>query len=321
MRRRTVLALVVSVALTAGGTNASAADRPRLEATGYAMAGSAKPSDITRDGSYLRTIGIDGVTLDGPSRVTRVSSDAHRLRRAAQKHGREAILLVSNYTDTLGDFDEPLAHRMLSSPTRRAAVVSALARAARTFDGVQIDLESLTARDTEGLVAFTRDMRAALTGKSLSMAFMASTSARGYRASGYDLAALEPSLDRLVLMAYDQHGPWSRSGPIGSLPWVRKTLSSFTRTVPDHKIDLGVAAYGYQWGGGDDTLSVPQARKKAGARARWSAKHGEWTAKLPGGRRIWWSDRRSLAARDTLAQRAGVHGVAIWEIGSSSRLL
>jgi spore germination protein len=320
VNRRTVLVLVSVVALTAGATGSSAADRPRLNATGYAMAGSAEPSDITRDGGYLRTIGIDGVTLDGPDAVTSVAPDAHRLRRAAQRHGRKAVLLVSNYTDALGDFDEPLAHRMLTSAGHRASVVSALVRAARGFDGVQVDLESLKTRDLDGLVAFTRELRAALPGRSLSMAVMASSDDRGYRARGYDLAALAPSLDRVVLMAYDQHGPWSSAGPIGSLPWVRRQLAYVVRVLPRTKIDLGVAAYGYQWGGGSDQLTVPQARKKAGSRARWSARHAEWTARLPHGRRLWWSDKRSLVAREKLARAAGVHGVAIWEIGSSGRL-
>jgi spore germination protein len=227
---------------------------------------------------------------------------------------------VSNYSDALGDFDEELAHRMLTSAQHRAAVVSDLARAARRFDGVQIDLESLAARDLDGLVAITREMRAALPTASLSMAFMASTDARGYRTRGYDLTALAPSLDRMVLMAYDQHGPWSSAGPIGSLPWVRRQLAYFTRVVPDRKVDLGVAAYGYQWGGGTDTLTVPRARTTAGTRARWSARHGEWTAKLANGRRLWWSDKRSLVAREKLAREAGIHGVAIWQIGSSGRL-
>ena len=162
VHRRALVSLATAVALAASVSTASAADRPRLDVTGYAQAGSARPSDVTRDGGYLRTIGVDGVTLDGPGRITRVSSEAHRLRRSAQRHGRQAILLVSNYTDALGDFDEPLAHRMLTSPARRAAVVASLARAARPFDGVQIDLESLRARDTRGLVSFTRAVRRAL---------------------------------------------------------------------------------------------------------------------------------------------------------------
>ncbi len=320
-RPRTLLSLLLAVALAAPVSSASAAPH-RLEATGYALAGSATPRDLTRDGSYLRTIGVDGVTLDGPRAVTALSPEADLLRSRAQRAGKQAVLLVSNYTDALGDFDEPLAHRMLSSRSNRAAVVRSLVRRARHFDGVQVDLESLLARDRSGLVLFTRELRAALPRRtSLSMAFMASGDAAGYRARGYDMARLGRVLDRLVLMAYDQHGPtWSGAGPIGSLRWVRSELRTFISLVPRRKVDLGVAAYGYQWGGGRATLTVPQARKVAASRARWSPTHGEWHASLPGGRTIWWSDARSLRAREKVARDARVHGVAIWEVGSSGRL-
>lgn len=320
MHGRPALALLLAAGLAVGGSASSAAERRPLNATGYAQAGSATPSDITRDGSYLRTIAIDGVTLDGPDAITPVTKQADALRRSAQRHGRKAVLLVSNYSDAIGDFDERLAHQMLASASRRAAVIAELTSAARRFDGIQIDLESLAARDRDDLVAFTRELDAAAPRAALSMAFMASTDSAGYRDRGYDLTALSQHLDRMVLMAYDQHGPWSGAGPIGSLPWVRRELGYFTSVLPESKIDLGVAAYGYQWGGGADQLTVPQARRKAGSRAHWSAKHGEWTAKLPKGRRIWWSDRRSLRAREKIARQAGVHGVAIWQIGSSGRL-
>lgn len=319
--RRTLLVVSSLVLLTGHACSAHAAKPWPLEATGYALEGSAMPSHVTRDGSYLRTIGVDGITLDGPSAVTSVSAEATSLRRAAQKHDRTAILLVSNYTDELGDFDEDLAYAMLSSPTNRAAVVAELVAEARGFDGVQIDLESLAARDTAGLTAFTRELEAALpTSAQVSMAFMASRNTAGYRARGYDLVALSRTLDRMVLMAYDQHGPWSGPGPIGSLAWVRKELAYFTSVLPRAKVDLGVAAYGYQWNGGADNLTVGQARARAGSRATWSTTHGEWHATLRNGRTLRWSDRRSLVAREKIARAYRVHGTAIWQIGSSGRL-
>lgn len=317
-----LVVLLASVALLAPVHAADAASARRLDVTGYALAGEARTSDVTRDGRYLRAIGVDGVVLAGPRAVTAVGDEAHALRRAAQRHDRRAVLLVSNYTDALGDFDEPLAFRMLSSHSNRAAVVRSLVRQARAFDGVQVDLESLAPRDTAGLVAFTRELRRALPRRaSLSMAVMASSDDAGYRARGYDLRRLARSLDRVVLMAYDQHGPtWSGPGAIGSVRWVRSELRFLTSRVPRRKVDLGVAAYGYQWGGGAGTLTVPHARRLAGDRARWSRKHAEWHARLPGGRTIWWSDRRSLRAREKVARAAGVRGVAIWQVGSSGRL-
>jgi spore germination protein len=320
-RRRTAIALTLAVVLLVGGSASAATAARAPVATGYALAGAATTSDVTRDGRYLRTIAISGVALDGPDGVSAIRPQVHELRRAAHRHGRKAVLLVSNYSNALRDFDEPLAHRMLTSPAHRASVVRALTRAARGFDGIEVDLESLEARDLDGLVAFTRELRAALPRKTLSMAFMASGDRAGYRARGYDLPALADHLDRMVLMAYDQHGPtWSGPGPIGSLSWVKRELRYFTSVLPNRKVDLGVGAYGYQWGGGPTHLTVAQARQRAGSKARWSARHGEWTARLPGGRTIWWSDRRSLKAREKIARSHGVHGVAVWEIGSSGRL-
>jgi spore germination protein len=332
MTSRSWVALLAAVLLLSGcgaaptptGTVARlAADTP-LDVTGYAMEGSARPASITRDGDLLDTIGIDGVTLVGGSgRVSRVSAEARALRRAASAAGRTPLLLLSNYSNRIGDFDEPTAHRVLASARHRRAAVAALVRRAKGFGGVQIDLESLRKRDTRGLVWFTRAVRRALPrDTSVSMAFMASENARGYAARGYDLRRLAKTLDVAVLMSYDQHGPgWSHSGPIGALPWVRSELAYFLTRVPRHKVDLGAAAYGYRWGGGSRELTVPQARRLAGSRARWVPRYGEWHADLAHGRKIWWDDARSVELRRELAASERLHGLAIWEIGSSGRLV
>lgn len=319
MRRRLAVATALLLVAGCGGEPSSRDDT--FEATGYALAGSATAADVARDGEYLRTIGIDGVVLDGPDGITAVGAETTALREAAQEAGRDAVLLVSNYSDVIGDFDEDLANQMLTDPEARASVVAALVDAAADFDGVQIDLESLATRDSEGLVDFTRELRDALPDDdSVSMAFTASTDVGGYRERGYDLEALDPHLDRLVLMAYDQHGPWSDPGPIADLAWVRSELDYVASVIDPEKIDLGVATYGYQWGTEPDTLTVAEAREAAGDAARWDASAGEWTADLSGGRTLWWSDARSLAVREKIARAAGLHGVAIWQIGASGPL-
>jgi spore germination protein len=288
---------------------------------GYALEGSATAAAITRDGDFLDTIGVDGVSLTARGGVTALSAQAAGLRRAANRAGRPPVLLFSNYNNRIGDFDEPRAHRMLVSPRKRAVVAKALARRAVGFRGVQIDLESLRHRDAKGLVAFTRAVRRALPkGRTISMAFMASGNARGYAARGYHLSALARLLDVAALMTYDQHGPWSGPGPIGALPWVKAELRYFVSRVPRRKVDLGAAAYGYQWGGGASELTVPQARSLAGSGATWSAAYAEWHATLANGRRIWWDDARSVDLRRQLAVAEHLHGLAIWQIGSSGAL-
>ncbi|GAB3656486.1 hypothetical protein GCM10027596_10750 [Nocardioides korecus] len=312
-------ACAVGPAPTAGLVRDTAARSPVV--TGYALAGDAAPATITRDGDLVDTVGVDGVVLLAPDRVSAVDADAQALRDAAHRAGRTAVLLVSNHSDGLGDFDERLAHRVLASASHRRAVARALARRAAGFDGVQLDLEALAPRDRSGLTALTRAVRRALPARTrLSMAVSASDDAAGYRAGGYDLPALARVLDVVVLMSYDQHGPWSQVGPVGALPWVRGQLRTFLRLVPRSKVDLGAAAYGYQWGGGPSELSVPRARELAGSAARWDATAGEWTAALPGGRTLWWDDARSVDLRRRLAAQSGLHGLAVWQLGTSGAL-
>ncbi len=261
------------------------------------------------------------MTLGAPGRVGPVTREMTALRDAARRAGRSPVLLLSNYSDRLGDFDEPAAWRMLSSRAHRRAAARALAVRARGYDGVQLDLESLRRRDLPGLTAFTRAVRRALPrGRTVSMALMTSDSDAGYRALGYDLRTLGRLLDVVVVMTYDQHGPWSGPGPVASLPWVRRTLGFLLTRVPRAKVDLGAAAYGYQWGGGAAELSVPDARRVAGDAARWSERDGEWHATLPGGRTLWWDDARSVEVRRRLAASEGLHGLAIWQLGSSGDL-
>ena len=47
---------------------------------------------------------------------------------------------------------------------------------------------------------------------------------------------------------------------------------------------------------------------------------GEWTARLSDGTRMWWSDGRSYALRLEMATAAGLHGVALWRLGSADPL-
>ena len=44
--------------------------------------------------------------------------------------------------------------------------------------------------------------------------------------------------------------------------------------------------------------------------ATWNTAAGEWTATLPNGEVLWWSDAKSLTARVALAHQYGLTGVA-----------
>lgn len=274
------------------------------------------------------TIGVDGVTVTDDGTGLNPSPDGlAELADAAASGGAVPELLVSNYSESVGDFSPEVGTALLGDPAHRHAVARDLATEAHHLHmrGIQIDLESLRTRDRAGLVAFAAEVERAVhdrlgDGAEVSMAIMASTDADGFRSAGYDLRGLSDHVDRFVLMTYDEHGPWGGPGPIGGLSWAERVVRAAERLgVPADRIDLGVAGYGRVWdadGTGEDrVLTAAGARRLAGDHARWSTRDAEWSAGLPDGRVVHWSDARSFRARVDAASRLGLHGVAMWSLG------
>ena len=327
-----VLALLAPLGAATTATAGAAIQRAEpdgLAVTGYALP-STRPEIVGRDAAALTTVTVSAVSLraDGAS-TTRPEARVAALVESTHAVGLRAELLVGNWSNRLGDFDPEAASALLGDEARIDAVADRLARlvAAGGWDGVNVDLERVRRRDGRGLVAFVSSLRERLpAGSSVTIDVSARTSRSGYRSGGYRLAELAAVVDAVQLMAYDQHGPgWSGPGPIGGLPWVRRSLAAALEEVPAGRLDLGVAGYGYLWraDGTGRTLTVRAARRlveRAGVEPRWRHGAGEWSARLPDGRRVWWSGPSSIGARADLARELGLRGIAIWRLGSAGPL-
>lgn len=288
----------------------------------------APPKLIDENAKAMTVVGIDGVNVTKTGSISAPTAADRRQLARAHAHGLPGVLLVANWSNTVNDFSDSLAQKMLGSPAKTNAAAATLAAAvsAGGWDGVSVDLESLTANDATGLTRFVSDLHADLpSGDSLTICLSASARHADYAAMGYDLPALAASVDQIVLMTYDDHGPWEKTpGPIGPLGWQRASVAALEQDVPAAQIFLGVANYAYAWRPHRvDSLTVAQARKLAAhwhAAPQWIASAGEWRAKLRDGSTVWWSDARSMSTRLTLAHTLGVHGIAVWSLGTGDRL-
>jgi spore germination protein len=327
--RLVVLALLLALGLPAGlpAAPATAQVPEGLEVTGWILqSGSNRLVARNADGITTLSVAAVALTADGGS-VGRPNDDHERLRKAAHRHGLTAELLLSNYSNRLGDFDPRRLHRLLSSPARIDRLARRLAGFARGgWDGINVDLERVRGRDGHGLVALVEALQERMPDdKTVSIAVSAAPSVEAYRDRGYRLAGLRDAVDVVDLMTYDLHGPWSGPGPVGDLAWQRRSLDALLTLVPPEQVQLGVAGYGYTWPreGTGRSVTVRQAERlvsRSGATAHWRPGPGEWTAELPDGTRLWWSDGRSYDKRVDMAREYGVRGLAVWRLGSADTL-
>ena len=316
--------LAVLLAVTSAASPAAA----RLAVTGFQVAGDPAWL-IDRSAAAMTTVGVAGDAL-APGGGGVLDAGGPALAELAQAHADRlrAELLVNNFSDRIGNFSEPLAHRLLSSRVKIDRVTGQLGAIVRSegWDGICVDLESLTPRDSQGLTRFLVALRQALPrAASLSIAISNGTSTGDFAANGYDLEAIGRVVSRAILMAYDEHGPWEKTpGPVGELSWQRIGLNVVLGFIPASKVDLGVAGYGYGWRRHSTVmLSDAEARSLVQAdraTAVWDSMAGEWTARLHDGSVLWWSDARSYTLRVALARAYGLHGLAVWSLGLSDPL-
>jgi spore germination protein len=330
--RRAILAVLAlaSAAAPTTVTSSAQAHPAGLSVTGWVLSGDS-PGVVRSNAAGLTTVSVDGVTLkrSGRALADPDRAEAARLVGAGHAAGLRVELVLSNYSNRIGDFDRIAAHRLLSSEAHRHRIAHQLASAVRRggYDGINVDLELVERRDASGLVALVRGLQAAMPhARTVSVDVSAQTSTAAYLDHGYRLHRLGKVADMIDLMSYDDHGPtWSGPGPIGPLAWQRATMTALLAQVPARKAQLGFGGYGYTWPahGTGRTVTDAQARSLVaadGATATWDETAGEWTARLSNGTVLWWADARSYQLRVQLARDLGVSGLAVWRLGSVDQL-
>ena len=88
-------------------------------------------------------------------------ADVTRLLGTAHANGLRAELLLSNYSNRIGDFDPKAAAKLLRDPAHVQAVAAQLASyvATQGWDGIQVDLESMSKRDADGLLMLVNELQ------------------------------------------------------------------------------------------------------------------------------------------------------------------
>ncbi|MDR2028630.1 MAG: glycoside hydrolase, partial [Treponema sp.] len=198
------------------------------EIWGYLVAG----RESALSGSLpLSDVGYFGAEIDVYGKLT----DVPNPRNIRNFSGRVHMVVACN--------SRSLTHFILKEGSaERRALVSDLLNAVKNFDGLQIDFEYIPQRDGGAFFSFLEELRAALDGKIFTIALPART--RTLNNDIFDYRRISPLVDRVLVMAYDEHWSTSAPGPIASLPWCKRVAEYALSVIGREKLIMGLPFYG-----------------------------------------------------------------------------
>jgi hypothetical protein len=249
-------------------------------------------------------------------------------------HGVKVHLCVTLFSGHASFFSNPLARQTLT-----ANLIELVA--SRGANGINLDFEAVPSSQQQGLtdyiIQLSQALHAVLPQAELSIAAPAVN-----WSNTFDLPAISPWLDLVMVMAYDYY--WNGSdlaGPVSGL-WpltasfnygVNRSLSYYqSMGVPEAKLLLGLPYYGREWPVNSNVL--PASTTGQGTAITYKNIRGNTTNYIPANynwdyrsfnpyysyftnhwRQCFFDDERSLGAKYDLVSRRGVAGIGIWALG------
>lgn len=262
-----------------------------------------------------------------------ISLETYGILKEAQNSGTGALMHISTLTDE-GYFDNTLPHFIFTDETARRRLINNIISEIieKGYDGADIDFEFLTAEQKEDYIAFTKELYNSLhdIGKILVIAVppMNSKEQRGILFDGIDYESLGQNADYIMIMAYEygyKFGPPLAIAPVNQIV---RVLDYAISVIPNEKILLGVANYGYDWtlpyirGESDapsiSTVEAIELAKRYGAEIMFDeiamAPYFFYTDSDNKAHEVWFEDARSIAAKMNLIKEYNLAGGFIWDL-------
>lgn len=234
------------------------------------------------------------------------------LKRLSHYKGRVHLVIADN--------SKALTHFCLDpSFSVRNELLASILKAAEPFDGVQIDFELVSASDKEHFWSFLRELKEGLGSKILSAAIPART--KTLSDDAYDYKKIADIVDRIIVMAYDEHWSGSKPGSIASLAWCKNVANYAISVIPSHKLVMGLPFYGRAWSDDDTTgayrnssvqrvmreQGIVEAERVQGIPSFSFSKTVTFT--------FFFEDVQSLYTRLSMYKDKGLNSAAFWRLG------
>jgi spore germination protein YaaH len=263
-------------------------------------------------GLPISDVGYFGAQIDYYGKLVDVPN---RRKLPAFFSGRVHLVVACN--------SNPLTHFILiPNSAERKALIADLLEAAKNYDGLQIDFENIPLRDSDNFLSFLTDLRTGLGHKTFTVALRAA--ARKTNGPAYDYENIKPLVDRILIMAYDEHWSGSTPGPIASLGWCKRVAAYCLSVIGPEKLIMGIPFYGRAWGDFNPSRAYyytgierimreqgkPEIRRENGIPT--------FDYQIPVSVTVYYEDDYSLATRMEMYQSLGVAAAGFWRLGQET---
>jgi len=200
----------------------------------------------------------------------------------------------------------------------RDRLAADIALAAEPYDGVQLDFEAVSSKDYDAFFEFVSILKRKLGDKKLSLALGARMNER---TDYFGYSRLAEVVDRIVVMAYDEHWSSSSPGPIASIDWCSKIADYARSKVGAEKLVMGNPFYGRAWADKSltraykhsaiSTLIAEKGIQKIERLGEVPFFEYDETVRV----RAYFDDAASTAARLSMYRAAEIANIAFWRLG------
>ena len=211
---------------------------------------------------------------------------------------------------------------LLPGSDERKALIADLIAATRDYDGLQVDFEYVPQRAGAAFLTFLAELRAGIGNKMFTVALPART--RTIANDVYDYEKILPMVDRILIMAYDEHWSGSKPGSIASLTWCRRVATYSLNVIGRDKLIMGLPFYGRAWADKSHAQAyvhtgieriikennVTEIRREAGIPT--------FDYDIRVSMKVYYEDEYSLSTRMEIYRSMGITKIGFWRLGQET---
>ncbi|MGP1587690.1 MAG: glycosyl hydrolase family 18 protein [Treponemataceae bacterium] len=276
------------------------------EVWAYVVDGHEKEFEAAKNS--ITDVGYFGATLDTFGNLVGVPERKKLVCNEARVH----MVIV--------DTGKALTHFCISSDySVRKKLLADIVANAEKFDGVQIDFELVSPSDKEDYLSFLKELKTRLPKKIISVAIPART--KTLEKDAYDYKNLSKIVDRIVVMAYDEHWATSRPGPVASIKWCKNIMNYSKTVIPAEKLIMGLPFYGRCWNT-DNTAGAYRFTGICKVQKEQKIKKIKRINDIPSFQvkknvtyQFYYDDLYSLTKRLNMYYDNGVQNISFWRLG------